>query len=79
MRRPTPEKEGGQEDGKDTTAQEENTGKRKCPTKNKREKKYTNIFETHFRISIHVKPILLNTKEDAIPVSRHSFRPTTAH
>ena len=30
-------------------------------------------------MSINVKPMLLNTKEDAIPVSRHSIRPTTAH
>ena len=47
--------------------------------KNKREKKYSNFFNTQFRMSINMKPTLLNTKEDTIPVTRHSFRLTTAH
>ena len=28
---------------------------------------------------MNVKPVLLNTKEDTIQVSRHSCRPTPAH
>ena len=30
---------------------------------------YANVFNTHLRKSMNVKPVLLNTKEDAIPVA----------